>query len=98
MKIPKWILENLDNSLKVLVKVEMGLGLNDIECREPKLTTPFSKLHKHGYIEGTFFIGFKYHNEGSKLTEKGKELLTELERKIENEIITEIEKRNQNEQ
>jgi hypothetical protein len=95
LKIPKWILENLDNSLKILVKTKIGLGLNDVECRELKLTSLFSKLHKHGYIEGTFFIGFKYHNEGSKLTERGKELLIELEKKIENEIITQIEKRNE---
>jgi len=86
MRIPKWISENLDISLKILVKVKMGIGLNEIECREPSHTTLFAKLHKHGYIEGTYFIGFKYNKEGSKLTEKGKELLTEIENRIQDEM------------
>jgi len=86
VKIARWIRENLDRSLLILVKVNMGLGLSDAQTRELKLTSLFAKFHKNGYITGTYYAGHKVVRDGSRLTEKGKTILKLLEKKIEKSI------------
>jgi hypothetical protein len=86
----KWMKENISDVLRILIKTREGLGLSEIECRELRLTSLFSKLHKAGYIEGTFFIGYKFNKEGSRITAKGNQLIKELEDSIENKILGEI--------
>lgn len=67
--------------LQILNRVNEGIGLTDNETREETLTKAFNKLHKHGYIKGIYYIGFKTElKDGSQLTEKGINLLAKFKR------------------
>ena len=83
----KWIKENLDYCLRILILVREGIGLNEITCREQKLTSIFTKLHNQGYITGIYFIGFKSEPiDGARITDKGLKLIKELEDILQQQI------------
>jgi len=82
----KWIKENLDYCIRILIQVREGIGLNEIACSNQKLTSNFIKLHKQGYISGIYFIGYKYESKyGARITDKGLKLIKDLEDMIEND-------------
>lgn len=82
----KWIKENLDICLRILIHVREGIGLSEIACREMKLTRIFTKLHNQGYIQGLYFIGYKYSKDGARITGKGIKLIKEIEDIIQQQI------------
>ena len=82
----KWIKENLDCCIRILIQVREGIGLNEIACSNQKLTSNFIKLHNQGYIKGVYFIGFKFEPiDGARITDKGLKLIKDLEDMIEND-------------
>jgi len=75
----KWIKENLDYCLRILILVREGIGLTNIAIIEQRVVSVFTKLHNQGYIKGLYFIGYKYDNDGARITDKGLKLIKELE-------------------